>query len=244
MKLVIIVLTLYFKSDVFGIENDLLRDFEIDEEDSFLKTPELIRKYGYPFQSHKVETSDGYILELNRIKNSGPPVFLMHGLLSSSAEWVLIGPNNSLAYLLADEGYDIWIGNSRGNRYSRAHTRLKPSDPEFWNFSWHEIGVYDLPASIDYILEETKFKKLQYIGHSQGTTSFFVLTSMRPEYNDKIQLMQALAPVAYVGNMSSPFLKVLALFMDQLWVIIYVNKITKRRYCITIKKLMNVPEGF
>lgn len=71
-------------------------------------------------------------------------------------------------YYLYDNGYDVWMGNARGNRYSRNHTSLNPnSDGQFWNFSWHEIGMYDLPAMINYVLEETNFEKLGYFGHSQ-----------------------------------------------------------------------------
>ena len=35
------------------------------------------------------------------------------------------------------------------------------------------MGDYDLPSSIDYVLAQTKQKKVAYIGHSQGTTSMF-----------------------------------------------------------------------
>ncbi|KAK5646574.1 hypothetical protein RI129_005038, partial [Pyrocoelia pectoralis] len=65
---------------------------------------------------------------------------------------------------------------------------------------FHEIGVYDLPANIDYILKRTNFKKLFYVGHSQGTTSFFVMAAVKPQYNKKVMLMTALSPVAYVYN--------------------------------------------
>lgn len=60
------------------------------------------------------------------------------------------------------------MGNARGNRYSRNHTTLNPNfDANFWNFSWHEIGVHDLPAMINYVLDATGFQKLGYFGHSQ-----------------------------------------------------------------------------
>lgn len=108
--------------------------------------------------------------------------------------------------MLADAGYDVWLSNARGTHDSRRHLRWSPSGSqkkEFWSFSWHEIGVYDLPAAIDHILEKTKNKKLHYIGHSQGTTAFFVMASELPEYNKKIILASALAPVTYLQNVKS-----------------------------------------
>lgn len=62
------------------------------------------------------------------------------------------------------------------------------------------MGMYDLPAMIDYTLKETGQKQIFYIGFSQGTTQFWILMSLRPEYNRKIKLMSALAPVAYTGH--------------------------------------------
>lgn len=118
-------------------------------------------------------------------------------------------------------GYDVWMGNARGNRYSRRHVSLDPDGSRsqrrrYWSFSWHEIGVIDLPTMIDYVLEQTKYEKLHYIGHSQGTTSFFVMASERPEYNDKILSMQALAPVAYMSNLRSPLVRAAVLLLNTL----------------------------
>jgi lysosomal acid lipase/cholesteryl ester hydrolase len=107
--------------------------------------------------------------------------------------------------MLADAGYDVWMGNARGNKNSRYHEWLSPNSEVFWDFSWHEIGQFDLPAMIDYTLGQTGQSKLHYAGHSQGTTSFFVMASLKPEYNDKIITMHALAPVAFMSNLVSPF---------------------------------------
>jgi len=68
-------------------------------------------------------------------------------------------------------GFDVWLGNSRGNKYSRMHTTLNPDkDAEYWNFSWQEMMEYDLPTFIDFVLKHTGKKNTVYIGHSQGTT--------------------------------------------------------------------------
>ena len=60
--------------------------------------PEFIRKDGYPSESHEIETEDGYLLTVHRIpgKEGSTPVFLQHGLLESSADWILPGKNRSL----------------------------------------------------------------------------------------------------------------------------------------------------
>ena len=167
---------------------------------------ERIRSHGYPVESHFMETSDGYILNLFRLPYSHklqnqfeyrPAILLQHGLISNSDCWLNSGPENSLAYNLVDAGYDVWLGNARGNIYSRNNSRLSPNHPNFWRFSWHEIGTIDVPEMIDYILKQTGQSSLHYAGHSQGTTVFLVLMSMRPEYNQKVKSAHLLAPCAF-----------------------------------------------
>ncbi|KOB63875.1 Lipase, partial [Operophtera brumata] len=154
-------------------------------EDALLDVPGLISKYGYPVEVHNVVTEDGYILEMQRIP---------HGR-----------DTHNTPYILAEAGYDVWLGNARGTYYSRNHVSLNPdSSREFWQFSWEEIGARDLTAMIDYTLQVSGKSRLHYIGHSQGTTVFWTMASLRPEYNDKIISMQALAPVAYMRYNENP----------------------------------------
>ncbi|XP_063604849.1 lipase 3-like [Penaeus indicus] len=173
-----------------------------------LSAPEMIQALGYPVEVHHVTTSDGYILELHRIPfglssegyRDRPVALLYHGLYGSSADWILNRADQALAYVMADDGYDVWLANARGNRYSRAHQTLDPKDINFWDFSWDEIADFDLPATIDYVLPTTGARDLFYVGFSMGTTVFFAMLSEHPEYNAKIRAMAALAPVAHQGN--------------------------------------------
>ncbi|KAJ9587463.1 hypothetical protein L9F63_028284 [Diploptera punctata] len=177
----------------------------------FITTPEQIKKNGYPAESHQVITEDGYFLTMHRIPSSPkfptnkkkPVVFLQHWFGGSSADWVFFGPEKSLGYLLADAGYDVWLGNNRGNTYSSNHTTYSITSHKYWDFSFHEMGVYDLPVVIDYILNKTREPNLYYVGISMGTTMFFIFASERPEYNRKIRLMIALAPMVFVDKSTS-----------------------------------------
>jgi predicted alpha/beta hydrolase len=104
--------------------------------------------------------------------NGRPVVFLQHALMDSSAGWLLLGPQRSLALQLADAGFDVWLGNSRGNRYSCDHTRLDPdAHSEFWDYSRENLAQYDLPASISYSMAVSQQSSLVYIGYSQVSYS-------------------------------------------------------------------------
>ncbi|CAH2089903.1 unnamed protein product [Euphydryas editha] len=199
-------------TNVIDVTDNFIAEFnsESNNEDANLNIEELIIKYGYPVEEHTVQTEDGYILNMYRIPNNGSVVFLMHGLLGSADDYVIAGPESGLAYLLSKEGYDVWMGNARGNKHSRRHVEYHPSESVFWDFTWHEIGYYDLPAMIDYALEVSNSETLKFIGHSQGTTAFFVMASEKVHYNSKISLMIALSPVAFMANAKSPIVRLLA----------------------------------
>jgi lysosomal acid lipase/cholesteryl ester hydrolase len=37
-------------------------------------------------------------------------------------------------------GYDVWLANLRGNKYSKKHISLDIKSAEFWNFGWEEVA--------------------------------------------------------------------------------------------------------
>lgn len=124
----------------------------------------------------------------------------MHGIFSSSADWVVLGRQISLAFQLSDAGFDVWLVNVRGNTYSKKHILLSSESNEFWDFSLDEFGQIDVPTTIDYILNKTKHSSLFYVGYSQGTTILMITLSALPEYNSKIKTAILLAPIVYMKN--------------------------------------------
>ncbi|KAL5280820.1 LIPA.2 family protein [Megaselia abdita] len=187
----------------------LLTLFKI--ETYFSKTAiERIINDGYPAESHHIQTEDGFILEVHRIpgnKSSKGVVLIQHGFIASSESFLCNGAHVSLPYQVYQYGFDVWLGNFRGNTYSRNHSSLKPDSRKFWDYSFHDHGLYDLPAMIDYILKYTKKKSLHFIGHSMGTTALLVLLSENPKYNKKVKSANLLAPVGYISNSISPIVR-------------------------------------
>ncbi|KAK9366001.1 Alpha/Beta hydrolase protein [Lipomyces kononenkoae] len=176
---------------------------------------DICEVYGYRVEEHVVKTTDGYMLGVHRIYQSKreaaenivpkgkPVVYLHHGLLMNSEVWVcLTDPRRCLPFLLVERGYDVWLGNNRGNKYSKKHLYLQSTENAFWNFSMDEFALYDIPDTIDYILAATAQKALAYIGFSQGSAQAFAALSLHPGLNDKVKVFLALAPAMAPGGLS------------------------------------------
>lgn len=139
-----------------------------------------------------------------------PPIFFVHGFAETSDTWVLNHANNTPAFVAVNQGYDVWLGNSRGNKYSSGHLSLDPKEDaqKYWDFDWVEMGRYDVPACVDYILDKTGFEKVAYVGHSQGTTQMFsVLADHEDILADKISAFVGLGPVTKISHVNHPALR-------------------------------------
>ncbi|OWF52632.1 lipase member M-like [Mizuhopecten yessoensis] len=184
----------------------------------YMRSPEMIRFNGYPVEIHNVTTKDGFILETHRIPRgrrpnkpviNRPVVLFQHGLNAGSDSFIENGADGSLPFILADEGMDVWLSNSRGNAYAMKNTHFNYTQDEFWAWSWDEMATRDLPAVVDHILGMTNVSQLYYVGHSQGTTTMFAQLSQDPVFAKKIKLFIAFAPIGKLGHIKG-ILKLIA----------------------------------
>ncbi|EGC35478.1 hypothetical protein DICPUDRAFT_92027 [Dictyostelium purpureum] len=140
-----------------------------------------------------------------------PVVVIMHGFMQTSEAWLCRSdPKDSLPFILADAGFDVWLGNNRGNKYSFKHTQYTPNQEGFWNWSLDELVRYDFPSIVNFICDRTGAKSISYIGFSQGTAQGWAALSTNTAVAKKINLFIALAPVSTVKGFSNPMIDSLA----------------------------------
>ncbi|CAI5717751.1 unnamed protein product [Peronospora destructor] len=186
-------------------------------------TVELIEARGYVAETHNVTTVDGYILTLHRLPISykecragkkpvqdKPVVLIQHGILDTSFSWVCNFRNQSLAFVLADAGYDVWLGNNRGNTYSSNHVNYTTDDDAFWDFTWEDMGKFDLPAMIKYVRKTSGRKTISYVGFSEGAIQAFVTFSEDQSLAKLVSYFAAMGPVAWLGHTSGTAFKFLS----------------------------------
>ncbi|KAL3754429.1 hypothetical protein ACJRO7_001634 [Eucalyptus globulus] len=220
----------------------------------------LVVTQGYACQEHTVTTKDGYILGLQRIpaSRSGrlaykPPVLLQHGLMMDAVTWLMNLPDESLAFILADAGYDVWLSNSRGTQSSLQHTSLSPSDPAYWEWSWDELVTYDMPAMLQHVRSITG-QNMHYVGHSLGTLIALAAFSHK-ELVNMLRSAVLLSPIAYLNQMPSPLARAAAqifLAEDIYWLGLHqfipkgdaVNKLINDICNITGNDCSNLMSGF
>ena len=133
----------------------------------------LCHKYGYTFEPFVVKTADDWNLSIfhitgylggdpkkqavrDMLNNQKLPVLAVPGSYNDAESWLRKAQDGKpMPLQLYDHGYDIWLGNSRGTKYSNVSDIYPINDESFdrWNFSWKELGLYDTPSFIDLILK-------------------------------------------------------------------------------------------
>lgn len=102
--------------------------------------------------------------------------------------------------------------NVRGDRYAQQHIKLSPYTRAFWNFTWQEMARFDVPETIDAILERSGSATIQCVGHSQGGTVLLALLATQTKYNQIISHVGLLAPFTFMNRVGFPINAVIAAF--------------------------------
>ncbi|EEF43592.1 triacylglycerol lipase 1 [Ricinus communis] len=206
-----------------------------------LRTPgeslcsQLIEPAGYPCTEYTIQTQDGYLLALQRVSSRngelkltrGPPVLLQHGLFMAGDAWFLNSPDQSLGFILADQGFDVWVGNVRGTFWSYGHVYLSKKDKEFWDWSWQELALYDLAAMIHHVYSTTN-SKIFIVGHSQGTI-MSLAALIKPNIVEMVEAAALLCPISYLNHISAPLvLRMVRLHLDQMVVAMGIHELNFR----------------
>eukprot|EP00826_Nyctotherus_ovalis_P011088 TRINITY_DN12893_c0_g1_i15.p1 TRINITY_DN12893_c0_g1~~TRINITY_DN12893_c0_g1_i15.p1 ORF type:complete len:427 (+),score=49.80 TRINITY_DN12893_c0_g1_i15:26-1306(+) len=202
-----------------SVDQEVVEVTSLDDNGDASKTiSEYVEGNGFKFEEHKVVTEDGYILTLWRIHrnktSNGPPVILQHGVIDAGFTFLLSGANRCLALYLGRKGFDVWIANNRGQSYSLGHTggyRWFIPFSKYWDFSFHEMALYDFPAAVHYVKQVTGYSKVNFIGHSQGATQYFIKASVDPEFvNANIESFVALGPAIFLSSCKSALVRILS----------------------------------
>ena len=130
--------------------------------------------------------------------------------MDNSFTWLIQPKNRNLAFMLVDAGFEVWLTNHRGNKYSCEHRCVHhsvhtPTSP-YWDFSFDEMALHDTTANVDYVLRTTGQEQVYYIAHSQGSLTLFGAATLYPDFPKKIKAFVALGPAMYVKNMYSPLM--------------------------------------
>ncbi|KAM0789005.1 hypothetical protein ACM66B_003073 [Microbotryomycetes sp. NB124-2] len=201
------------------------RPWQTEEYEARYKNEKVVKdiqyyanECGFDVIEQTVETKDGYLLKMFKVEclkkpgkihcdgRGGFPVLIQHGLFQSCGSFIT-SEERSLAFWLAEHGdYQVYLGNNRGV-FDMGHSRLKRSDPRFWDYNIKELALYDLPAMVDHVRRQTGYDKIAYIGHSQGNATMFcsLAHGMVPELGEKLSVFIALAPAVYAGPLTTGF---------------------------------------
>ena len=83
----------------------------------------------------------------------------------------------------------------------------KSGQEQFWDFSFAQMGKYDIPAVLEFIDQNSEFDKITLVAHSQGTSASLYGMVKEPEvYNKYLNLFVMIGPVARLSHTQSEFL--------------------------------------
>lgn len=128
---------------------------------------------------------------------------MVHGFTDSGDSFVA-NKHDSVAFIIARGGYNVWIGNMRGSKYALGHTKLNAhSDSEYWYFSWFDQSRYDIPAFIEHIKSTTGATNMTVYSFSLGTKQMFYNFEVNQTYfKQNVNFFVATGPLTLIKEFS------------------------------------------
>ncbi|QPG76616.1 hypothetical protein FOA43_004008 [Brettanomyces nanus] len=193
----------------------------------------------YVCENHLVCTDDGYLLTIHRLnpesngfRPNGKAVFLQHGLLMNSEIWcVRIKKSENIPFRLCQLGYDVFLGNNRGNKYSCKQRDHNVKDRKFWDFSIDEFAQFDMPACINYVLKFKGIPSLSFIGFSQGCSQILASISIHKDLNDKIDKLVLIAPATTPKRLANWLINSIVNLQPKMFYFLFGRKIIMQSIC-------------
>ena len=176
--------------------------------DIFSNTTDILSDFGYITEVFDITTEDGYILNfVHVLPNSSNPlnqsIIMVPGLMCSSDHFVT-GKKSSPAFFLSNQGYDLWLLNFRGNKYSKGHINKSISKEKYWNFTFEQKGIYDIVCAVNFVKLKMKVPKVHLISYSMGGTAVLSSITLIPGfYQENIYSIVNWAPATKFDHFKS-----------------------------------------
>jgi len=168
------------------------------------------------FETVNFTSGDGFRANLQHVVHEREtprgPVMLVHG---AGVRANIFNPptKRNLVQMLVDDGYDVWLENWR------ASIDFPPNE---WNLD--QAALYDHPAAVKKVLEQTGTQSLKAIIHCQGSTSFMIsyMLGLVPEVSLIISNAVSLHPVVpsfsvFKLKVFVPIVKLLFTYLNPQW---------------------------
>eukprot|EP00826_Nyctotherus_ovalis_P064138 TRINITY_DN9403_c0_g10_i1.p1 TRINITY_DN9403_c0_g10~~TRINITY_DN9403_c0_g10_i1.p1 ORF type:complete len:373 (+),score=53.06 TRINITY_DN9403_c0_g10_i1:60-1178(+) len=190
----------------------------------------ILTRHDYAYQVHSVETVDGFNLSIFRITGrigsgideSKPAIVMQHGINASPNSFVGNG-ESSIAFYLANRGFDVWMPSARGTYYSSKHKTLNPDNKRYWDYTFEDLGMKDSRAYLEYIYKH-KGQKLIYFGYSQGFMQMLAAFSLDPHFfKEKLRKIVGWGPAARLDLSTNVLLAFLTYV--KLWPLVTLDNI-------------------
>lgn len=203
----------------------------------------MIQRSGYKTEAYYSIADDGYVTQILHLINPmvdqkelrSPPVVLQDAvhiepscyLFASSIQHKpqkyprtfgqdgpIASSNRSLAFTLANNGFDVWLVSTRGvnnanrafvkdpERYRYLGANFKPDksmlqyskSSEYWYFGLDELIAYEMKNQLDLVLNLTKAIDFFYVSYSLSTPTTLIFLAEHREYARRVRQYVQLSP--------------------------------------------------